>query len=100
LDFAVRILAPVIQQANESIWDLHRSRYILADTVLPDSSILPKAYPYWPEPSSAFGPGTLADLSCWSGLNDFRLGGSRDLAVVGSGPGSRTALYSDPEARR
>lgn len=63
------MLCPVVQAADATVWDAGRTRYVLAETVLPKE-------PDEPEPAGdlarsylrAFGPATAADLTAWSGL--------------------------------
>ncbi len=70
LGFAIRMLLPVVQVADESAWTPGRTRYLLAEQVIGDPS---------PDTTAgtadalhsflrAYGPRTAADATYWSGL--------------------------------
>ena len=74
LGFAVRMLCPVVQVADESAWRPARTRYILAEQAFDE--------PLGDEEAGlgdlvgsflrAFGPATAADAGYWSGVSGLR----------------------------
>lgn len=71
LGFAARLLCPVVQAADPTVWNPGRTRYVLAEHVLPRRALddpesgrsdLLRSY------LRAFGPATAADVTAWSGL--------------------------------
>ncbi|MFD7152983.1 DNA glycosylase AlkZ-like family protein [Kribbella sp. NPDC059898] len=70
LRFAVRMLVPVVQVADSTVWNPGRTRYVLAESVIPDE--LAKAEEGLPDLLGAhlraFGPSTAADVSYATGL--------------------------------
>ncbi|WP_161606322.1 DNA glycosylase AlkZ-like family protein [Microlunatus speluncae] len=74
LGFAIRLLLPVVQLADESCWSPGRTRYLLADQAIGEplgdaaagTADLIRSF------LRAFGPRTVADATYWSGLT--RLG--------------------------
>ena len=71
LGFAVRLLLPVVQVADEHAWRPGRTRYILADQAFSEALSEPAdgrsdlIHGYL----RAFGPATAADAGYWSGLS-------------------------------
>lgn len=88
LGFAVRLLLPVVQVADEHAWRPGRTRYLLAEHAFDDPLTEPadgladlmSAF------LRAFGPATAADAGYWSGLTRL----APVLAAVGETAGGRT----------
>jgi hypothetical protein len=93
LGFAIRMLAPVVQVADLSVWTPARTRYVLASTIMDEDFRNPAdglkdllgCY------LRAFGPATAADAVYWSGLTGL----NKPLAatfqtVLAARTGSRT----------
>lgn len=70
LGFAVRMLVPVVQVADETVWNPGRTRYILASSVLSEDLAVPEdGLPDLLRTHlAAFGPSTAADVSYATGL--------------------------------
>ena len=88
LGFAVRLLLPVVQVADEHAWRPGRTRYILAEDAFGDALSEPAdgladlMHGYL----RAFGPATAADAGYWSGLSRLQ----PVLDAVGEPAGART----------
>jgi hypothetical protein len=105
--FAVRLLAPVVQAADPSVWTPGHTRYILAESVLgplgasvdEDSEAglanLLTAY------LRAFGPATAADATYWSGRTRLghALGAIHSVRTSGRGAAVRFDIAGDERRR-
>jgi hypothetical protein len=74
LGFAIRMLLPVVQVADESSWDSGRTRYVLAEQAIgePLADAAAGTADAIRSFLRSFGPRTVADATYWSGLT--RLG--------------------------
>jgi hypothetical protein len=83
LGFAVRLLLPVVEQADGDPWNSSRTAYVLADTVLgsdylsSEDGAVDMARSYL----MAFGPATPGDFGYWSGIAGARSVFSRLAAL-------------------
>ena len=96
--FAVRLLAPVVQAADPTVWRPGQTRYVLAESVLG-----PLVGPVEEEDDEAglaslltsylhaFGPATAADAAYWSGRTRLgpALAGLSDVTTSGRGAAAR-----------
>jgi Winged helix DNA-binding domain len=95
LGFAVRMLVPVVQVADETVWAPGRTRYVLASAVLGEELVdaeeglsdLLRGY------LRAFGPATAADATYFTGLT--RLTPSLKAVAETSGGGTQRAPLYD-----
>jgi hypothetical protein len=99
--FAVRLLAPVVQVADPSVWRPGHTRYILAESVL---GPLPGAADADNEAGladlltsylGAFGPATAADATYWSGRTRLGAALAATPGVTTSGRGAATRFDVD-----
>jgi len=106
--FAVRLLAPVVQAADPSVWRPGHTRYLLAESVLgpvagpvdvdDDAGLANLLTAYL----RAFGPATAADAAYWSGRARLgpALAGIPDVSMSGRGAGARFDVAVDPKPPR
>lgn len=103
--FAVRLLAPVVQAADPSVWKPGHTRYILAESVMG-----PLAGPVDEDNETglanlltaylrAFGPATAADATYWSGRTRLGPALAAISGVTTSGRGT-AALYDVTRGER
>jgi DNA glycosylase AlkZ-like len=103
--FAVRLLAPVVQVADPSVWRPGPTRYVLAESVLgaldpPDEDDEAGLADLLTAYLRAFGPATAADATYWSGRTRLAAPLADLTGVSRSGRGAAATFdVNDPESR-
>jgi hypothetical protein len=99
LGFAVRLLLPVVQVADDMSWRPARTRYILAEQAFDDELLAaPEGLPDLVRSFlRAFGPASAVDAGYWSGVSRLApVMASVGTPVAATGRG-RTTSYDDPD---